>query len=122
MARQFEEINWWPAKKLVKFYAPAGIKAKFPNTRVIVDGTECPIQRPKQPSKQQATFSTYKNMNTVKVLVGMTPGGLVSFVSTAYGRSASDRQIVERSDLFQLCEPGDSIMADKGFNVSHQIK
>ena len=47
----------------------------------------------------------------------MTPGGLVSFVSTAYGGSASDRQIVERSNLFQLCEPGDSIMADKGFNV-----
>ena len=38
MACQFEEINWWPTKDLVKFYAPASIKAKFPTTRVIVDG------------------------------------------------------------------------------------
>ena len=27
------------------------------------------------------------------------------------------RQIVERSNLFSMCDPGDSIMADKGFNV-----
>ena len=56
-------------------------------------------------------------MNTVKVLVGMSPGGLVSYMSPTYGGSASDRQIVERSELSTLCEPGDSIMADKGFNV-----
>ena len=56
-------------------------------------------------------------MNTVKVLVGMTPGGLVSYLSPAYGGSASDRQIVERSEISKLCDPGDSIMADKGFNV-----
>ena len=68
-------------------------------------------------SNQQATFSTYKNRNTVKVLVGITPAGLVSYVSPAYGGSTSDRQICERSGLPTMSDPLDEIMADKGFNV-----
>ena len=63
---------------MIKFYSPNGLRDTFSNIRVIVDRTECQIQKPKEPLKQQVTFSTYKNMNTVKVLVGMTPGGLVS--------------------------------------------
>ncbi|VDI05213.1 Hypothetical predicted protein [Mytilus galloprovincialis] len=59
----------------------------------------------------------HKDRNTVKVLVGCTPGGLVSFISPAYGGSASDRQITERSSLMNSCDPYDSIMADKGFSV-----
>ena len=117
MTVQWGETDWWPSRDLVSYFAPTDFKLKFPATRVVVDGTECPIQKPKQPIVQQATFSTYKNKNTVKVLVGMTPGGLVSYLSPAYGGSASDRQICEPSNLRQTCDPGDSIMADKGFNV-----
>ena len=117
MSRQWREANIWPPSNLVRYFAPTDFKAKFPTTRIIVDGTECPIKQPKAPRAQQATFSSYKNRNTVKILVGSTPGGLVNFVSDAYGGCTSDRQIVERSNIVQLCEPGDSVMADKGFNV-----
>lgn len=57
------------------------------------------FQNRKKPLAQQATWSTYKNKNTTKILVGASPGGLVTYVSEAYGGSASDRAIVERSDL-----------------------
>ncbi|XP_061187005.1 uncharacterized protein LOC133195157 [Saccostrea echinata] len=117
MSRQWRQIDIWPAKELVHYFTPSGFMRSFPNTRVIIDGTECPIKKPKNPKAQQQTFSTYKNRNTAKVLVGATPGGLVSFVSSAYGGSASDRQITERSVLMDKCDPKDSIMADKGFNV-----
>lgn len=117
MACQWGEIDWWPSREMTSYFSPTDFKQKFPLTRVIVDGTECPIMKPQDPIAQQATFSTYKNKNTVKVLVGITPGGLTSYVSTAYGGSASDRQICERSSLPQMCDAGDSVMADKGFNV-----
>lgn len=32
-------------------------------------------------------------------MIGCTPKGAVSFVSKAYGGSASDRQIIENSEL-----------------------
>lgn len=66
---------------------------------------------------QQASWSTYKHSNTLKVLVGATPGGLLSYCSPAYGGSISDRQTIERSDLLAKCEAGDTILADRGFNI-----
>ncbi|XP_069139342.1 uncharacterized protein [Argopecten irradians] len=117
MYRQWQEIQWWPERDIVRYFCPTDFRSKFPTTRVIVDGTECPVKKPRPPVAQQSTYSTYKNRNTIKVLVGTTPGGLVSYISPAYGGSVSDRQIVERSNLTRICDPGDSIMADKGFNV-----
>lgn len=46
----------------------------------------------------------------------------MSYVSPAYGGSASDRQIVERLPLPKFCEPGSLIMVDKGFNVEDIFK
>ena len=117
MSLQWRELDTWCDRDLVRFYMPSGFKAEFSSTRVIIDGTECPVKKPKLPNAQQSTFSTYKNRNTVKVLAGITPGGLCSYVSPAYGGSTSDRQIVERSTVPQSCDPGDSVMSDKGFNV-----
>lgn len=117
MFLQWKELDMWPPQELVRFFCPTDFKAKFPNTRIIVDGTEFPIKKPKLPTAQQATFSTYKNRNTVKCLIGATPGGFISYVSPAFGGSTSDRQIVERSTLPQDCDPKDLVMADKGFDV-----
>jgi len=117
MAKQWSELNLFPDRDLTTQFMPDDFRHKFPQTRVIIDGMECPVKKPKNPVSQQATFSYYKNMNTVKSVVGSTPGGLVCYISPAYGGSTSDRQIIERSQLGQMCEPGDSIMADKGFNI-----
>ncbi|KAL4719540.1 hypothetical protein ACJJTC_013835 [Scirpophaga incertulas] len=110
-------IDIWPTREMVNFYMPDSLQKDYPSTRIIIDGTEIPIQKPSQSDSQKATFSTYKHKNTLKFLVGASPGGLLTYCSEAYAGSVSDRQIVERSKLFDLCEKGDSIMADRGFNV-----
>jgi len=51
------------------------------------------------------------------VVVGSSPGGVISLISASYGGSISDRQLVERMSLGSVCDAGDSIMADKGFNI-----
>ena len=50
-------------------------------------------------------------------MVGITPTGLIIFVSKVYGGSASDRYIFEEEFLDKV-EPGDAIMVDRGFNVA----
>ncbi len=117
MTLQWKELNMWPNRELVDFFMPTDFKTVFPSTRVIIDGLECPIKKPKDAITQQVTFSQYKNRNTAKAVVGSSPGGLVTFITDVYGGSTSDRQIIERSGLIQLCNANDSVMADKGFNV-----
>ncbi len=115
----FKELNIWPEKEIVETFMPFDFKEKFPSTRVILDATEIPIQKPSKVSAQSSTWSSYKNRNTVKCMIGITPKGLVSHISKAFGGSASDRQIIENSDLLdeKKFEKKDSIMADRGIMV-----
>ncbi len=120
MYYQLKELNLWLPRDVVDQYMPEDFKMKFPGTRVIIDGTEIGIEQPGSTKAQAAMWSSYKNKNTLKVLVGISPKGAVTYISSVYGGSVSDRQIVERSDLATaqglFCE-GDGIMCDKGFTI-----
>ena len=55
---------------------------------------------------------------TLKGLVGISPGGAITFISQLYKGHISDREIVMRSVFLSLpFARGDSVMADKGFTV-----
>ena len=49
--------------------------------------------------------------------MGVTPSGAISFVSECYEGSISDKRLVEVSGLLEKLEPGDEVMADKGFQI-----
>ena len=85
----------------------------YPSTRVIIDCAEIPIEVPSNPDAQRVTWSTYKNRNTGKALVGITPGGVISFLSPLYGGSVSDREITSSCGIMEQREQGDSVMADE---------
>ncbi|XP_047141135.1 uncharacterized protein LOC124816138 [Hydra vulgaris] len=75
---------------------------------------------PKMPTSyrnQSALFSSYKHYNTAKGLVGISPAGAVTFVSDLYTGRSTDYKITKHSNLMSLVEPGDSIMADRGFEI-----
>ena len=40
-------------------------------------------------------------------MTGVTPGGMISFVSKAYGGKISDHAIFEQSNILDLLEKGD---------------
>jgi len=93
----------------------------FPAARITIDCTEiqCAVSRSSM-SEQSATFSHYKQRNTLKGLIGVSPNAAITFVSELHAGSTSDKQIVVHSNILQQMEPGDLILADKGF-LLHDI-
>lgn len=115
--RRFREMPVWPSQELVRAYMPDSFKEKYNNTRVIIDCTEIFIQRPSSTTVQQLTYSTYKSHNTAKALIGITPNCFISFIPDIQPGRLSDKELVIRSGLMEKLEPGDLVMADRGFTI-----
>ena len=115
---KLKDVPMWPSRELVDEFMPEDFKEKFPSTRVVIDCTEIKCQMPSSLLLNSELFSSYKNHATLKCLVGITPGGAISFVSQLYSGNISDREIVMRSGFLGMeFANGDSIMADKGFTI-----
>ena len=97
---------------------PEDFKKKYSSTRVIIDCTEVRCQMPSSLQLNGELFSNYKHHTTLKGLIGISPGGAITFISQLYTGSISDREIVARSGFLDLpFEDNDSVMADKGFTI-----
>jgi hypothetical protein len=87
------------------------------NIRGIIDCTEFYIEKPFRVASQRSTYSSYKSRNTFKALISISPLLHINFISKLYTGSISDKEIIRQSGFLQLLNPGDVIMADKGFNI-----
>ena len=115
---KFGQINIWPSREIINTTMPESFKSKYKSTRVIIDCTEIRCQMPSSLQLNGELFSSYKNHTTLKGLVGISPGGAITFISQLYTGSISDREIVRRSGFLELpFDDKDSIMADKGFTI-----
>ena len=89
--------------------------------RVIIDCFEIFIDRPSNLLARAQTFSSYKHHNTVKVLIGITPQGTISFVSKAWGGRTSDKFLTENCGIIDKLLPGDLVLADRGFTIQELL-
>lgn len=89
----------------------------FPNCRVVLDCTEVAVSNTESLDTQSHLYSQYKGRTTLKALIGVAPNGVITFTSDLYGGSASDKAITADCGLLQQLQPGDMVMADKGFTI-----
>ncbi|XP_046484915.1 uncharacterized protein [Neodiprion pinetum] len=109
----------FPSRKTIAETLPK-IFRSIKNIRVIVDCAEFFCQSPTNFEHQGNLYSSYKAHTTFKVLIGCTPNGCISFVSDVFEGSISDPEIFKRSKIADLLQPGDVVLADRGFTV-HDI-
>jgi hypothetical protein len=121
---KFGSICIWPTREQVQAVMPQSMKDKFPNVRCIIDCVEFKVAVPGSLVIHKLMYSDYKSHTTVKVLVGIAPGGGFTFISSAFPGSISDKNISIKSGLLypELWEPGDAIMADRGFLIADYVQ
>ena len=100
---------------------PAVFKQLYPRCRCIIDCSEIYIETPTSFDARAQTYSNYKKHNTVKFLIGITPCGTISFLSKSWGGRVFDKNLTQESGFFRCLEPGDVILADRGFTVGEDI-
>ena len=124
-------LKIWPHRDIILQNAPVEFLEKYPNNICIIDATELKIEVPSALQKHSESYSTYKSHTTLKCLLGVDPKGGIMFVSQLYEGSISDKQIVERSGFLDILrkkltvseiKKGDSLMADKGFDIQEELK
>ena len=78
----------------------------------------CLVQRPSNLETQKLSYSDYKSHTTVKYLVAIdTFTGVFTFVSLGFSGNYSDRFTVEHSGLLDVLQPGQRMLADKGYTA-----
>ena len=109
----------WPSRKVIDVTMPPCF-AKYPSTRVFINCMEMQVQPPTSLLQQSVTYSQFKSRNTFKVRVGISPCGLVTFLSPLWGGRVSDRDITAQVGLVKddkILEEGDSVLTDRGLDV-----
>ncbi|XP_068692761.1 uncharacterized protein [Montipora foliosa] len=112
----------WPEREDLWQTMPQCFQVSFGNkTTVIIDCFEVFINRPSNLIARAQTYSNYKSHNTVKILVGITPQGSISFASNAWGGRKSDKFLTDNCGILKKLLPGDLVMADRGFTIQDSL-
>ena len=103
-----------PSRDKNKLSAPSSF-SQYGSCRIVIDCTDIEVAAPGLMSQQNATYSSFPGMHSFKVIVGVAPNAVITYVSMLSAGSISDKAIVLESGLLKHLIPGDMILADKGF-------
>ena len=53
--------------------------------------------------------------------MGISPSGAITFVSSLYSGSISDKELARQSGILALLDRGDSVMADRRFDIETDL-
>uniref|UniRef100_A0A672Z375 THAP-type domain-containing protein n=1 Tax=Sphaeramia orbicularis TaxID=375764 RepID=A0A672Z375_9TELE len=75
----------WPEREDVKISMPMCFRKSFKNCVSVIDCFEIKAEKSKGYEARAKTYSQYKYCNSMKYLIGITPQGVISFISKGWG-------------------------------------
>lgn len=122
MDRRLSLLVLWPDRDALMKTMPVCFQSSFgKKVAVILDCFEVFLERPSNLHARACTWSQYKHHNTVKILLGITPQGVICYVSETWGGRVSDKYITEHCGILDKLTPGDVVLADRGFDISDSV-
>lgn len=113
MSVRLKFLIQWPEHEELQATMPVVFQRNFgKKVAVIIDCFEIFTERPSSLIARAMTWSNCKHHNTVKFLIGVTPQGVISFISKAWGGRVSDKYLTDNSGLLRKLLPGDIVFAD----------
>ena len=91
---------------------------------MIIDASELFLETSSDIMLLSSTWRNYKQHNTAKYPVGVTPNGAISFISSAFVGSIYDPELTSCSGLLAKLNGKEkvSVMADRGFTIGDQLQ
>lgn len=95
---------------------------QVPELRVLIDGTEQAIQRPKEKEQRKRSYSGKKKRCTVKTqVVQEEPMGLLVDVDPGYAGSVPDKRMFEESAVQERLPERVHVWVDKGYGGLEEV-
>jgi len=107
-----------------KLSSVAEIMDAFPDVRLIIDGKEQRIERPKNKKdkdgnvqdRQKPYYSGKKKTHTLKNQAAISPTGMIEHASKSVPGSTHDLTLLRQTDLLSELADDDAAMMDKGYD------
>lgn len=115
MASRLHPLILWPERKELRGSLPVCFQTFFKKCISIIDYFEVFIEPASDLKIRTQTWSKNKQNNTMKFLISATPQGNISFVSKAWAGHVTDQHLTEQSLFLEKLQPGDLVLADRGF-------
>ena len=81
LSKQLGVLVIWPSKSQVRKTLPQCFQKLYPKVRTIIHCTEIYTETPSSLYSHWVLWSDYKHHTTIKILIYITPNGVISWVS-----------------------------------------
>lgn len=113
-----------PGPERIKLRTPQAVMDAFPDVRLVIDGKEQRVQRPKNTKdddgnsqdNQRPYYSGKKKTHTIKNQIAVRPDGVIEAVSDSVpGGANHDLALLRQTDLLAELDSDEAAMLDKGY-------